>query len=378
MLDWSARKPKILWQKPCGGGFSSVTVAEGRAYLQDRPPREDRERILCFDADSGEEIWAHSYFADYSRIPAAGHSAGPLATPTVYDGQLYAVGAMGRFICLKLDGANDVPTVAWEHDLTEEFEAELPDWGMACSPLIVGDLVIVQPGGRRGSIAAFDRLSGELRWSALEDVNGYTSPVLVEAAGVRQVIALTQGRMVGLLPETGAFLWHYVWRESMTLPLVSGDYAFITCDHGCALVKLEADGGTIQAKRVFEDGGKLLVAHIGTPVMKDGYVYGFHGDINTQRGAKLTCIDLRDPSEPRWQTDEIVNGQLIRFGELILVQTQDGDLFLIEASPEEFRPLGEMRGVLAGRRAWALPASARNRLYLRDHEKIVCLELPEA
>lgn len=374
--DWSVRKPQVLWEQPCGGGYSSVVVSGGRAYLLDRPRAEDQERIVCLDAGSGRELWSRTFPADYSRIPAAGRDAGPLATPTVHGDRLYGLGATGHLVCLKLGDTDSGPTVAWEHDLPAEFEAELPPWGLACSPLIVDDLVVVQPGGRRGSIAAFDRVSGERRWSTLEDVNGYASPVLAAPAGVRQIIALTQGRLVGLHPETGAYLWHYPWRESVATPLVSGDYAFITCDHGSALVKLEPVGGSLRAKRVFECGGEVLESHVSTPVVKDGYAYGFHGDPYKARGAKLTCVDLRDPSGPRWQTDEVVNGQLLRFGDVLVVQTHDGDLVLVQATPDRFRLLGKMQGVLAGGRAWAPPAVVGNHLYVRDQEKVVCLELP--
>ncbi len=378
--DWSVRKPQILWQQPCGRGFSSVSVADGRVVILDRPKGENCERIVCFDATSGDQLWALSYPANYAKLPGTGPNAGPLATPTVYDGRLYAVGALGRLTCLELDPKGDRPTVAWEHDLIETFDGDLPDWGMAASPLVVDDLVIVQPGGSRGSIAAFDRLTGALCWASLDDGNGYTSPMLAEAGGVRQVIALTGGRLVGLRLETGEFLWHYVWRTSMALPQVSGHYVFITCEHGeeygCALVKLQSADNTVKVRQVFACGGKLLASHISTPVIKDGYVYGFHGSISHQRGAKLTCVDLCDPSGPRWQTDEIVNGQLLRFGDLLVVQTQDGHLFLVEATPVGFRLLGEMRGLLDGRQAWAPPAAAGNRIYLRDHEKVVCVELP--
>jgi hypothetical protein len=346
-----------------------VAASAGRAYLLDRPRGENRERVACLDADSGEELWGHNYPADYSRLPAAGPDAGPLATPTVHDGRLYTVGALGRLTCLDLSG----PTVAWEYDLVKEFDAELPPWGLACSPLIVGDLVIVQPGGRRGSVAAFDRRTGEQRWTALQDVNGYCSPILADCAGVRQVMALSQGRLVGLHPETGAYLWHYAWRESTSQPLVQGDYAFITCDHGCAMVKLESGGGAVHARRVFECGGKLLASHNSTPVWKDGYIFGFHGDVHR---AKLTCVDARDPTRPRWRTDEVAAGHLLRFGDLLLVQTQDGDLLLIEATPDDYSPLAELRGVLARGKAWTPPSAVGNRLLLRDREKVVCVRLP--
>src|SRR5207248_2544472 len=135
-----------LWSAPCGGGFSSLAVVGGKVFTQDR--RGESEQIVCLDAGTGGQLWAHAYPADYSRLKA-GYATGPRATPTVDENRVYAVGAVGTFLCVEIP-ADKNPKLLWEHDLPAEFRAAIPEWGVACSPLVEGDLVIVQPGGKDG------------------------------------------------------------------------------------------------------------------------------------------------------------------------------------------------------------------------------------
>src|SRR5262245_54995660 len=199
LLDqWPAGGPKVVWRKPIKGGYSSVSIANGRAYVTDR----DRysERVICLDAADGKELWVHRYDAEYRGMQ---YGAGPRATPTVHDGRIHTVGAGGVFLCLDANPKDGKPNVLWEHNLLEEFEARRPTWGVACSPLVEGDLVVVQPGGGKGSVAAFDRVTGKLAWTALDDESGYSSPVAATAAGQRQVIAVTAAHLAGLEPPDG-------------------------------------------------------------------------------------------------------------------------------------------------------------------------------
>src|SRR5436305_13262967 len=161
--DWDANPPKPVWSAPCGGGFSSLAVVGGRVYTQDR--QGESERVFCLDAATGRQLWEHAYPADYSAL-TRGYANGPRATATVEGNRVYAVGAAGRFVCLEAPTASGPPRLLWEHDLIGEFRASVLDWGVACSPLVEGESVIVQPGGKDGSVAAFDKATGALRWKA--------------------------------------------------------------------------------------------------------------------------------------------------------------------------------------------------------------------
>ncbi len=152
LTDWKSTPPQLVWKRPLGGGYSSIAVSGGRLYTMDK--KENEERVLCLDAATGKEIWVHQYPANYGGLSYGG---GPRATPTVNDGRVYTVGAAGMMLCLDEKPSDGTPRVLWQHDLMSEFGAHRPNWGVACSPLIDGELVCVQPGGEKGSVVAFDR-----------------------------------------------------------------------------------------------------------------------------------------------------------------------------------------------------------------------------
>jgi outer membrane protein assembly factor BamB len=370
---WPAGGPKVLWRRPIHGGYSSVSIAGGLLYTQDRDG--DHERVICLDAD-GKERWGHRYEVRYGDLD---YKAGPRATPTVHAGRVYTVGATGVFLCLEANPPGGKPKVLWQHDLLKDFQAKQARWGVACSPLVEKDLVIVQPGGKKGSIAAFDHVSGELAWTALDEASGYSSPVAATAAGVRQIIALTSSRLVGLRPQDGKLLWQFSWTTmhdaNVATPIVAGDYVFISSDYsaGCALVHLKAEGKeNVTATPVFVRRNKLMRNHFSTCVLQGDHLYGF--DIaGYGSSGRLKCINLRT-FEPQWETRDLEKGCLICAEGHLLVLTQSGVLALVEATPEGYQKKAEAE-VLSGDECWALPALAGSRLYLRDNKEIVCLDL---
>ncbi|MCS6975833.1 MAG: PQQ-binding-like beta-propeller repeat protein [Gemmatales bacterium] len=372
-LDWKATPPRVLWEKPVSGGYSSPSVADGRVYVTDRDGKN--ERVLCFDAETGEELWVYSYPNDYGNLE---YGAGPRATPTVHDGRVYTLGATGTFLCLEATPADRQPKVLWRHDLMDELDTEPPRWGVASSPLIEKDLVIVMPGGPNGCVTAFDRVSGKLVWKALGDVGGYSSPIACTAAGARQIICLTGEALHALKPEDGSVLWSYPWvttfEGNIATPIVAGNYVFISSSYnkGCALLEIFNDGGKFRAEPVYVRANKLMRNHHSTCVLVDGYLYGF--DVNTNNNtAFLRCVDFRR-GEERWADRSLTKGSLIFADGCLLIQTEDGQLVVVEATPEGFRTRGEMK-VFDSFQTWATPALVHGRLYVRDGKRLRCLDL---
>jgi outer membrane protein assembly factor BamB len=195
--DWKSNPPKLSWSVPCGGGYAQPTVVDGKIYLFDFV--EGKERVRCLDATTGEVKWSHAEPVNYSGL-TMGYASGPRATPTFHKDHLYTVGATGRFQCLKLpSGTESSPTLVGSHDLIAEFDAKLPQWGVACSPLIVNDFVVVQPGGKKGSIAAFNlTLSADPLWTVGTEPSGYSSPIIMSWTGGQQIIAVTGETVRGL------------------------------------------------------------------------------------------------------------------------------------------------------------------------------------
>jgi outer membrane protein assembly factor BamB len=347
-------------------------VGGGRAFTL--LSQEGREVVVCWEADTGKEVWRHPY-----EVPFSVQYGGPRSTPTLEGGRLYTVGAAGLFHCF--DAATG--RVRWQHDLLAEFGAPRQQWGVAFSPLVEGDLVLTSPGGPGGkSVAAFHKVMGKRAWTALDDEAGYSSPIAITAGGVRQVVFFTAHHLVGLSPAGGAVLWQHPWetpfKVNAATPLAFRarkgdqvfDYVFISSGYGrgCALVKVVAGGaGGFTAQPVYTSNELCL--HFSSPVRYQDHLYA----IDEKRD--LTCIDLRSGAV-RWRQRGFLQGSLLRVDARLLVLGGDGKLALVEADPDGFpgqvshRPRQPVHG-----RCWTVPALAGGKLYLRDEEEVWCLDL---
>lgn len=375
LSDWPKDGPPVVWRKPIKGGYSSIAVSQGRLFTMERDGGQ--ERVLCLDASTGKELWSYFYEVDYQGIQ---YASGPRATPTVHDGRVYTLGAAGTFLCLDADPSGPKGKVIWEHrDLLNQFSARKPAWGLACSPLVEGDLVIVQPGGSQGSVAAFNRRTGELRWKALADASGYSSPIAVTAAGIRQIICFTGERMAGLRPNNGDKLWDFKWTTgyecNVATPIVAGNYVFLSSNYGagCALLELTEQGGVVSCAPVWIKRGKLMRNHFSTCVLHDGHLYGFDGDGGAVGSFK--CIDLKSASE-KWSASprDLAKATVLFADGHLLIMTEDGNLAWVEAQPDAFKVKGKFR-LFSRSECWAAPALAAGRAYIRDNQEIVCVDL---
>jgi outer membrane protein assembly factor BamB len=373
--DWKTNPPKLAWTVPCGGGYAQPIVVEGKLYLFDFA--EGKERIRCLDANTGEVKWTHAEPADYSGL-TMGYASGPRATPTYHKGHLYTVGATGRFQCLKLPAGTETSlTVVAAHDLMAEFDARLPQWGVACSPLIVNDSVIVQPGGKKGSIAAFNlTLNADPVWTVGTEPSGYCSPLLFKWSGGELIAAVT-GETVRGIGIDGApqwsLPWHTQYNGNIATPIAAGDYVFVSSNYGkgCTLIHLTSRS---IAKEVYFRKNRVMANHHMTCVYKDGFLYGCDG-------SEWACVDLKKGEKVEdWQAaDEdgkvFGKGSATLVGEHLLGLTETGTLFLGKADPKEFNCIGQVKNALAGRECWTAPVVVDGRIYLRDGEKIVCYDV---
>jgi outer membrane protein assembly factor BamB len=369
LTDWPADCPARLWQVDGAEGYSSFAVVDGRAYTMLR--EGGQEVVLCLDAADGKEVWRFPYDCRYS----SGYGSGPRSTPSVDGGRVYTVGATGVFHCL--DAARGEKL--WRHDLLSEFNAPPQQWGIAFSPLVEGDLVYTTPGGPNGnSLAAFDKKTGALVWKALDDAGGYSSPIGMTVDGVRQIVYFTGDAAVGVAPDTGALYWRYPWptdfKVNAATPIILRarqgerelDYVFISSGYGkgCALLKIHLDGkGGFEAKRVYESN--QLCSHFSSPVRHGDYVYGFNE-------AKLTCMELRT-GEVKWQQSGFNKGSLVVVGDYLIVLGEQGKLALAEATPQGYRALAASRPFQG--RCWTVPVLADGKLFLRDEQQILCLDV---
>ncbi|MBN9120094.1 MAG: PQQ-binding-like beta-propeller repeat protein [Planctomycetes bacterium] len=225
--DWDKNPPKQLWRVPIGGGFGSCSVVGGKLYVQDK--QGGKERVVCLDAETGKPVWEYAYDAGQAGTDG-GFAIGPRATPTVAGNWVYIVGGDGKLLALEVEGS--AAKERWRHDLLPEFGAPMPQWGVACSPLLHGDLVIVQPGGKDAAVVAFDRTSGELKWKAGSNPPSYSSPVVASIGGQDTVFAFMGDALVAVRPTdgkvTGSFPWPTRFGGNIATPVVVDEYVFVS------------------------------------------------------------------------------------------------------------------------------------------------------
>ncbi len=361
LSSWPRQGPPVLWKVKGGAGYSGIAVSRGRVFTLIQ--EGDDEVVLCLDAETGKDHWRVRYPAHFARDGFEG----PRSTPTV-DGELvYTVGGTGVLHCLNAATGEKV----WRHDLLAEFHAPNLQWGVSFSPLIEGDLVLTNPGGPNGnSIAAFDKRTGALVWHSLDDPAGYSSPVTTTAAGVRHVVFFTGEALVGVAPENGRLLWRYPWptgfQVNAATPIVVGDYVFISSGYGqgCGLLKIEREAdGPLQARLVYENN--QMCNHFGSSVLYQEHLYGFDEK-------KLTCMELRT-GKVVWREKGFDKGSLLAADGCLIILGEYGKLALAEASPAGYREKSSFR--LFRERSWTMPSLAGGRLYARDQEEIVCVDV---
>lgn len=358
--DWSATPPTLLWRRAVGPGWSSFAVRGDLFYTQEQ--RGGDEVVACYRASTGAAVWRHR---DPARFWESNGGAGPRGTPTLSNGRVYAFGATG--VLNSLDAVTGA--VAWSRNVATDASRNLPGWGFSASPLVVGDLVVVAAGGR---LAAYDAASGELRWLG-PDGGGYSSPQLAVIGGVPQVVQLSSKGAVAVAPADGKVLWQFSW-EGMPIVqpavLPDGDLLVSTTENAMAvgvrrLAVSHGDAGWTAAERWMSTG---LKPYFNDLVLHKGHAYGFDNNI-------LACIDLADGSR-KWKGGRYGSGQLVLLPEqdLLLVVSEEGDLALVKATPDQFTEVTRVPA-LEGK-TWNHPVVVGNRLLVRNGEQMAAFQLP--
>lgn len=359
---WPAEGLPLLWRQPVGGGYASFVVAGGKAFTIEQ--RKNREVVAAYDVETGRELWTYGWDGEF-RESMGGD--GPRATPTWADGLLYALGAEGHLVCLEAETGRRV----WSRHILKENGAENLPWGMSASPLVVAEKVVVLPGGRGGnSVVAYHRQTGEKLWQSLSDKQAYTSPMLVELAGRRQILVVSAERVAGLDVEDGSLLWDYPWVTSYGVnaaqPLiVDRERFFISAGygHGAALVRVEGSAGDYRASTVWQN--IHMKNKFNSSVLYQGHIYGLDEGI-------LTCLDV-ETGERRWKGGRYGYGQLLLADGHLIVLTEGGDLVLVEATPREHREIARF-SALRGK-TWNHPALAGGRLLVRNTTEMACFDI---
>ena len=361
LLAWPSEGLKPLWRQPIGGGYASFVVANGKAYTIEQ--RRGQEVVAAYDVATGRERWKDGWSAHFSEFMGGD---GPRATPTWHEGKLYALGATGEFRCYDAETGK----VLWEKNILSDNGAVNIMWGMANSPLVVDDKVIVTPGGRGRSVVAYNKGTGERIWGALDDQAAYTSPMVATIAGQRQLLVVTAKRVVGMTLEDGTLLWEYPWTTMYEInsaqPIVTdANHVFISAGygHGSALLEVSKIGHEFTARAVWEN--KNLKNRFNSSVLHQGFIYGFDEGI-------FACIDART-GERKWKGGRYGYGQVLLAGDHMIVLAEDGDLVLLKASPDAHQEVARFSAIEG--KTWNHPAMAGNVLLVRNAREMAAFNL---
>ena len=365
-VSWPKEGPPVVWQRKVGQGFSGPAVASGKLILFHRIG--DKETVECLDARTGKPLWTYGYPTTYQDD--FGFDEGPRAVPAIAGGKVYTFGAEGNLNCIDLATGKKL----WAVDTKSQFSAGKGFFGMVCSPLVEGDSVLLNIGGKDGAgIVAFDRTTGKLLWKATGDEASYSSPVAATINGKRYALFFTRSGLVGLDPGSGTIYFQFPWRARMNAsvnaatPLVIDDLVFLSASYNIGAILLRVKGSDVEKIWSADD---VLSNHYATSVYHDGYLYGFDG--RQESGARLRCVELKT-GKVRWTQESLGAGTVTLADNRLLVLTERGELIQAPASPAEFKPAN--RAQILPSTARAYPALADGLFYARSKDKLVCVDL---
>jgi outer membrane protein assembly factor BamB len=360
---------KELWRSPGGVGMSGIVIASGRAITLIQS--DGKQRVISLDAKSGQSQWQTALAPEYKDR----QGDGPRATPTIAGDKVFAFGGEGTLAALNTSDGK----ILWSHNVVQQLGGKVADYGMASSPLIVGDLVIVTAGAPKACVVAYRAASGEKAWAAGDEAPGYSSPTLLEVGGRQQVVVFTGSSAIGLDPPSGKLLWRYPYKTDYdcnvaTAIAVNGQVLISSGEnHGTVLLKLKPAGDKFELEEVWSTQGikSVLRSEWQTPILLEGKLYGLDNIGSAGPVTNLTCLDAATGKQ-LWEKPRFGKSNLIAADGKLFFTTLAGELVLVRATPDSFQELARQQILGSTRQA---PSLSNGLLYLRDDKEIVCLDV---
>ena len=403
LSPWPKQGLRLVWSHRAGEGYAIPSIQNGKLYLFDR--HDDKARLTCMEARTGKFIWKFEYETKYEDM--FNYSGGPRCCPVVDGDRVTIYGPEGMLHCLDTEKGK----LIWKHDTIKEYGIVPNFFGVGSTPVIDGDLLIVQVGGSppdskdvdflklkgNGSgIVAFDRKTGKEKWRLSDELASYSSPVLATIGQRRWCFVLARGGLLGFDPASGKKDFFFPWRakslESVNAanPVVVGDKVLISETYGPGSVLLQVKAGE-NPKVIWDDAekgrtDKSLQCHWMTPIHHDGYVYGSSGRHDTN--AELRCVELAT-GKVMWSKPRLARTSLLMVDGHFICMGEYGDLRLLKVNPKKYEEVSVMVVFPLDRQGkpdrdadplltypcWAAPVLSHGLLYLRGKEHVVCLEL---
>lgn len=383
---------KILWRCPVGGGYSGPAVSKGRVYVTDFQPElqpdeagnqrknsRGRERTLCLDETTGNLLWEHSYPVTYT----VSYPAGPRCTPNVDENRVYTLGAQGDLQCLDATTGS----LKWSRNLLRDYSTKPAIWGYAGHPLIVGDNLICIAGGAGSLVVALNKYTGQETWRALSSSEqGYSPPVLINAANTPQLIILHPDGVNSLNPSNGKEHWMVEYQATngsvIMSPIKSGNLLY-AAGYTKKNLMMELSADKPGATMLWQDIPDAAISPVNVqPIAHDGMLYGFHQD------GTLYGVDFKT-GERIWSSlKPLQSARPLRTGTAFIVKQEDrywlfteqGDLVIAKMNRAGYKELDRAHvlaptDVAFGRKVvWAAPAFANRKVFLRNGKECICVD----
>ncbi len=355
---WPKEGPKVMWKTTgLGEGYSSFAIVGGKMYTQGQRGKE--EFVLAIDTKTGNKLWQTVTSRNFEND----RGSGPRGTPTFDNGKLYAMTGEGTVVCI--DAATG--KIIWQIDSVRKFGGSIPHWGYSESPLIDGDRVIVMPGGRGASLVSLDKRTGDVQWKTGDDQAGYSSAILADVNGSKQVIVLSGESAFGAQEATGEILWRYNKISNRTAniatPIYKDGSVFLSTNYGtgCALLKLNPKG----MQEVYFN--RDMMNHYSSSVLIDGTLYGYSN-------AFLSAMDFKT-GKLLWKDRSVGKGSVIYAEKHLYAIGEDGVVGLMEASPAAYKEVSRFEFKKGSLPSWSPLVISDGRMYLRDQDNLTSYDI---
>ncbi|WP_417850803.1 PQQ-binding-like beta-propeller repeat protein [Thalassoglobus sp.] len=361
--------PKVVWRSPVGVGMSGISVVGETVFTLAQ--NDQYQYVIAIDSKTGDHRWRSPLAPAYENTMGDG----PRSTPAIDEGNVFAVSGEGILGCFSAtDGGKK-----WSVDPVQEFGGKPAEYGVACSPILTSEHVIITVGLPKATVAAFDRSSGKIAWTAgTGNAAGYSSPTLLSLHDQVQLVVFHGQGVFGLDPKTGKELWSYPYITdyhcNIATPIAVDGNVLISAgeNHGTALLNVPAkSGGEINEIWTSFGNRSIFRNEWQTSILLDGYLYGFDNIGSAGPVTNLACVEAKT-GKLIWQKKRFGKGNLIAADGKLWCSTMDGELVIVAATPEKFQELG--RASLIGETRQA-PSLSQGRLYLRDGAEMVCVDV---
>jgi outer membrane protein assembly factor BamB len=364
-FSWPKQGPPLLWEKRVGAGFAGPVVAGWRLILFHR--LDNDEVVDCFDPETGKEQWSFKYPTTYRDD--FGFDEGPRATPLIAGNQVFTLGAEGKLHCIDLASGQAI----WQRSLSADYASRKGYFGVGTSPLLAGDNLLINVGGRDAGIIALNKDTSKEVWRATNHEASYSSPVIAEWGGARHAVFLTREGIVAVNPADGAVTYQKQFRArgsasvNAASPLAADGHLFFSASYGTGAILLRP---TDQGMYEIWKSDDVLSNHYTTSIAQGGHLYGFDG--RQEEGARLRCVELKS-GKVAWTVEGFGCGSMILADGHLIILHEKGELIVAAASPSGYKE--ESRAPLLNGPCRSAIALSNGHLHARDAHRLVCLNL---